>query len=160
MSRHDNNIKLVGDFRLRDFRMADFETLYRLDQACFEPGIAYSRGQLREFLALSTARTVVAERQGKIVGFATGYVSIRGLGHVVTLDVAQEHRRGGIGGALLKELLRRFAAALVQETRLEVDGGNDVAISFYERFGFRKLRRLADYYGPDRPAWEMTLGSR
>ncbi len=144
-------------FRLRDVRMADFETLYRLDQACFQAEIAYSREELRQFLALSTAQAVVAEIDGSIAGFVVGYVSIRRLGHVVTLDVAFEHRRRGIGRALLEELLRRFAAAVVKEVRLEVDVDNGGAIAFYERFGFHRLRRLADYYGPNRPAWEMGL---
>jgi len=147
----------VTDFQLRDARMADFETLYRLDQACFEPGIAYSRQELRRFLSLSTAQGLVAEIQGGIAGFAVGYVSIHQLGHVVTLDVAPVHRRRGIGRALLSELLRRFAAAFVEETRLEVDMENEVAVAFYRRFGFRQRRRLADYYGPNRPAWEMAL---
>ena len=51
---------------LRDFRMGDFEAVYRLDQACFEPGIAYARSELRRFLSLSTAQTVVAEAAGLV----------------------------------------------------------------------------------------------
>ena len=147
----------MTDLVLRDVRMADFESLYRLDQACFEPGIAYSRPQLRRFLSLSTAAGVIAEARGEILGFALGYVSARRLGHVVTLDVASDHRRLGIGGALLAELLRRFAASFVEAVWLEVDTSNAAAIAFYERCGFRKHRRLPDYYGAGRPAWEMTL---
>ena len=143
--------------KLRDVRMADFESLYRLDQACFDRGVAYSRQELRGFLTLSTAQAVAAEIGGAIIAFAVGYVSVRRLGHVVTLDVAAEHRRKGIGKALLAELLRRFAAAVVAEVRLEVDMENATAIAFYERFGFQKRRRLPDYYGPNRPAWEMAL---
>ncbi len=142
---------------LRDFRMGDFEAVYRLDQACFEPGIAYARSELRRFLSLSTAQAVVAEVGGRIVGFAVGYLSVHQLGHVVTLDVAEENRGEGIGSALLAELLRRFEAAFVAEVKLEVDMENDAAIAFYERFGFERKRRLPDYYGPNRPAWEMRL---
>ena len=142
---------------LRDFRMGDFEAVYRLDQACFEPGIAYARSELRRFLSLSTAQAIVVEVGDRIVGFAVGYLSVHRLGHVVTLDVAQEHRGEGIGSALLTELLRRFAAAFVAEVKLEVDMENAAAVAFYERFGFGHKRRLPDYYGPNRPAWEMRL---
>ena len=142
---------------LRDFRMGDFEAVYRLDQACFEPGIAYARSELRRFLSLSTAQAVVVEVGGQIVGFAVGYLSVHQLGHVVTIDVAQENRGEGIGSALLTELLRRFEAAFVVEVKLEVDMENEAAIAFYERFGFGRKRRLPDYYGPNRPAWEMRL---
>jgi ribosomal-protein-alanine N-acetyltransferase len=153
----ENYKSAMTDFQLRDTRMADFEALYRLDQACFERGIAYSRQELRRFLSLSTAQGVVAEIQGEIAGFVVGYVSIHQLGHVVTLDVAPMQRRRGIGRALLSELLRRFASAFVEETRLEVDVENEAAIAFYQRFGFRQRRRLADYYGSNRPAWELAL---
>ena len=142
---------------LRDFRMGDFEAVYRLDQACFEPGIAYARSELRRFLSLSTAQAIVVEIGGRIVGFAVGYLSVHQLGHVVTLDVAEENRGAGIGSALLTELLRRFEAAFVTEVKLEVDMENEAAIAFYERFGFGRKRRLPDYYGPNRPAWEMRL---
>jgi ribosomal-protein-alanine N-acetyltransferase len=143
--------------QLRDFRMGDFEAVYRLDQACFEPAIAYERSELRRFLSLSTAQAVVVEVGGRIVGFAVGYLSVHQLGHVVTLDVAEENRGRGIGSALLTELLRRFEAAFVVEVKLEVDMENEAAIAFYERFGFGRKRRLPDYYGPNRPAWEMRL---
>jgi len=145
----------VLDVRIRDFRMGDFETVYRLDQACFEPGIAYPRAELRRFLSLSTAQAIVAETGDRLVGFAVGYVSVRRLGHVVTLDVAEDARRSGVGRALLAELLWRFEAEDVEEVRLEVDMQNETAIAFYERFGFARKRRLPDYYGPNRPAWEM-----
>jgi ribosomal-protein-alanine N-acetyltransferase len=142
---------------LRDFRMGDFEAVYRLDQACFEPGIAYARSELRRFLSLSTAQAIVVEVGDRIVGFAVGYLSVHQLGHVVTLDVAEENRGAGIGSALLTELLRRFESAFVTEVKLEVDMENEPAIAFYERFGFGRKRRLPDYYGPNRPAWEMRL---
>jgi ribosomal-protein-alanine N-acetyltransferase len=142
-------------FQLRDIRMADFPMLYRIDQDCFEPGIAYTREDLRGFLSLSTSQGILAEWENRIVGFVIGYVSVRQMGHVVTLDVIEQRRRTGIGRHLLAELLRRFDQVGVSEVRLEVDMENAPAIAFYEKFGFRKRRRLADYYGPNRPAWEM-----
>ena len=39
---------------LREILPSDFESLYRLDQICFEPGIAYSREELRRFLGIPT----------------------------------------------------------------------------------------------------------
>lgn len=128
--------------------------MYRLDQACFEPGISYSRAELRRFLRLPAADGVVCERGGTIAGFAIGYLSDRAA-HVVTLDVAGEHRRKGVGKALLGELLRRFGKAGAREARLEVAVENAGAIAFYEGLGFRRRRRIPDYYGSGRHAFEM-----
>jgi ribosomal-protein-alanine N-acetyltransferase len=139
---------------LRSIAAEDFEALYLLDQACFEPGIAYSRAELHRFLRLPGADGVVCERDGAIAGFAIGYVSERAA-HVVTLDVAGNQRRRGIGKALLGELLRRFGKEGACEARLEVAVENYGAIAFYEGVGFRRRRRIPDYYGGGRHAYEM-----
>ncbi|MBC8646123.1 MAG: GNAT family N-acetyltransferase [Thermoanaerobaculia bacterium] len=146
-----------GAVLLRDPRDEDLETLHRLDQLCFEPGIAYTRAQIRRFLRLATARGVVAEVGGEIAGFAIGYRSRRGVAHVLTLDVHPEFRRRRLGHALLRAVLSRLAEDGATETRLEVDVRNAGAIAFYERLGFRPLRRLEDYYAEGRAALEMGL---
>jgi ribosomal-protein-alanine N-acetyltransferase len=48
-------------FTLRDYEKRDFETLFKLDRLCFEPGIAYSRPELASFIEQRRAYTVVAE---------------------------------------------------------------------------------------------------
>lgn len=146
-----------GSVLLRDLRDEDLEALYRLDQLCFEPGIAYTRPQIRRFLRLATARGAVAEVGGEIAGFAIGYRSGRGVAHVLTLDVHPDFRRRRLGHALMRAVLSRLAEDGATETRLEVDVRNAGAIAFYERLGFRPLRRLEDYYAAGRPALEMAL---
>ena len=141
--------------KIRSVAPADLEALYELDSVCFEPGIAYSRGELRRFLGMATAEGLVAEEDGTIAGFAIGYLSGRRIGHVVTLDVRPARRRGGLGKLLLEELLARLARTGAREGRLEVSTQNGGAIAFYESLGFRTRRRLPDYYGPGRDGLEM-----
>ena len=140
---------------LRSVVPADFEALYRLDQICFEPGIAYSREELARFLGIHTAEGIVAEEDGRIVGFVIGYLAARRVGHVVTLDVHPERRRQGIGKALIEKLLERFSRTGSRAARLEVSTENSTAIRFYESLGFFRRRRIPDYYGPGRDALEM-----
>ena len=142
---------------LRSFAPEDLEEMYRLDQICFEPGIAYSRGELRRFLGIPSAVGVVAESSGRIAGFAVGYLAGKRVAHVVTIDVHPSNRRQGLGKALLEELLSRLARAGAREARLEVSVANAGAIAFYERLGFRRGRRLSDYYGLGLDASGMTL---
>jgi ribosomal-protein-alanine N-acetyltransferase len=124
----------------------DLEAAYELDQRCFERGIAYTRGQIRSFLSRSGAVGLIAEDEARLAGFAIGHVAGT-RGHVVTIDIAEQDRRRGLGERLLTELMRRLAAEGAQEVRLEVDLRNARAIRFYERMGFKQTRRLADYYG-------------
>src|SRR5881398_919016 len=48
-------------FTLRDFRREDFETLWRIDQSCFPPGISYGRLELSAYIRRRGAFTLVAE---------------------------------------------------------------------------------------------------
>ena len=140
---------------IRPVTFKDIETLYALDQICFPPGIAYSRGELRRFLGIATAQGVLADRDGTLAGFAVGYLTRGRTAHVVTLDVGPGERRRGLGKALLESLLKRLARAGALEARLEVATENTGAIAFYEKLAFRVRRPLPGYYGPGRDGLEM-----
>ncbi len=129
--------------------------MYRLDQICFEPRVAYSRGDLRRFLGIPTADGLVAELDGTLAGFAIGYRTREGAVHVVTLDVHPSFRRRSLGKSLIEELLSRAARAGAREARLEVSTENAGAIAFYRQLGFRRRRRIPGYYGRGRDALEM-----
>jgi ribosomal-protein-alanine N-acetyltransferase len=149
-----------GEVWLRDFRPQDLEAAYRLDQQCFEPGIAYTRGQIRDFLGRGGAVALAAAAEdGALVAFAIGHAA-GARGHIVTIDIAPGERRRGLGRRLLSELMNRLADAGARQMRLEVDPRNDSAVRFYERMGFRATRGLPDYYGPGRDGLRMTLEMR
>lgn len=145
----------LGRICLREVRRADLEAMYRLDHACFEPGIAFTRAEIRAFLDLESLQGLVAEAAGRFVGFAIGYLRRPALGGVLTLDVDPRARRRGVGRVLFAELLARLESAGASVIRLEVDVRNEAAAAFYRSFGFRRLGRLADYYGPGRDGFEM-----
>ena len=132
--------------RVRDFGPRDLEAAYALDQLCFEQDIAYTRGQLRFFLGRPDAVGLIAETDEGLAGFAIGHRA-GGNGHIVTIDIAESHRRRGVGRTLLTELVQRLESAGARRIRLEVDLRNPGAIAFYESMGFRQTRRLSDYYG-------------
>jgi ribosomal-protein-alanine N-acetyltransferase len=132
---------------IRSGRPSDLPALWELDRICFEPGIAYSRRELRRFFDLSGAECFVAESEGRIEGFALGYPDGSGNAHVVTLDVHPSARRRGLGSELLEGLLASLASAGAGRAVLEVDVRNSGAIAFYRSLGFRTDGRLTGYYG-------------
>jgi [ribosomal protein S18]-alanine N-acetyltransferase len=141
---------------LRDYRDGDFEGLVVLDRSCFEPGIAYSAAEMQRYLSLATREAIVAESEGEIVGFCLGYRAPHDIGRIITLDVRSDRRRSGLGRQLLTSTILRLASAGARETVLEVDERNQGAIAFYEELGFRPRGRIANYYGPGRPALKMA----
>ena len=83
----------------------------------------------------------VAEVEGRVVGAATLLIEHKFInqagraGHIEDVAVAVGQQGRGIGGALIRYLLERAAAAGCYKTIL--DCADDVA-PFYERFGFRR----------------------
>src|SRR5208283_5883279 len=50
-------------FAIRDYRAADFDRLWHIDQLCFPEGIAYTQMDLAGFVMKRNAITLVAEAQ-------------------------------------------------------------------------------------------------
>lgn len=142
-----------GTPMLREARPRDLDGLWRLDQLCFEPGIAYSRRELSRLLALPGAVGVVAEVGPLLCGFALACPEPPHSAHVVTLDVHPTFRRRGLGRRLIERVLERSGA---KRTVLEVDVRNSGAVAFYRNLGFRESGRLVSYYGPGLDALRMV----
>jgi len=140
---------------LREYSPADFEALYQIDQACYEPGIAYSRRTLSEYLDLPATDCVVAEIAGKIIGFC---ITARegAAGYIVTMDVLAAHRRLGIGTRILADAERRLATAGVRRVALETATDNVSAIAFWKKHRYRVRGIKKNYYPGGRDAFAMA----
>jgi [ribosomal protein S18]-alanine N-acetyltransferase len=139
---------------LRSYEPHDFAKLYRLDQDCFPAGISYSKMMLRYFLKLPSADCVVATEDARIVGFILTEENPP-LAHVITLDVAQTHRRRGAGSSLLAESERNLALRGVRTILLETATDNEDGIAFWKRHGYGIEAVLKRYYLGRVDAYEM-----
>jgi [ribosomal protein S18]-alanine N-acetyltransferase len=146
---------------IRQYEVKDFAALHKLDQACFPPGIAYSKFSLQYFLSLSAADCLVAEAgkplpsQGKqIVGFILAETNPP-LAHIITLDVAASHRRVRLGSSLLAEMEKHFRFHGVHAVLLETAVDNETGIAFWKKHGYREEAVLKRYYLGKMDAYEM-----
>jgi len=128
--------------------------MYKLDQSCFPPGIAYSKMMLRYYLAQPGAECLVAVDEKKMVGFLISEENPP-LGHIITLDVAATHRRHGVGTKLLNENEEHMAYRGVRTVLLETATTNEAGIAFWERHGYRREAVLKKYYSGGLDAFEM-----
>jgi ribosomal-protein-alanine N-acetyltransferase len=137
-------------FSLRAVSPDDFPSLYALDQACFDPGIAWSKAELLYFLRYPGNIGVLAEDEsGRLAGFAiAGKQRRQGaiFGRLITIDVDSPVRRRGVGHVLLEEIERQLRAAGATAVLLEVAVDNATAQRFYERHGFIRTGRIPGYY--------------
>lgn len=143
---------------LRNYRDSDFETLWRIDQECFPPGLAYSRLELAGYIRRQSSLTVVAELAGKIVGYIVAERGGRRAGHIITLDVRSPARRAGLGSKLMASAEERLRAQGCSAVLLEVAVSNATAIAFYHRQGYATLATIPRYYNDQTDA--LLLGKK
>lgn len=142
-------------FTIRTYTPEDFETLYEIDQACYEPAIAYSRRELSTYLRFPGAECMIAVAGSEAAGFCL--TSRQGpRGHIITIDVVGRLRRQGVGTALLVEAERRLASNGVREVGLETATENQTAIAFWQKHGYRTRGIWNGYYPGGRDAFAMT----
>ncbi len=139
---------------LRSYEPHDFAALHKLDQACFPPGISYSKTTLRYFLTLASSDCVVAVEGNHVTGFVLSEENPP-LAHIITLDVAEKQRRNGIGTALLQALESNLSARGVRSVLLETATDNEAAVAFWQRHGYRIEATLKRYYLRRIDAYEM-----
>jgi [ribosomal protein S18]-alanine N-acetyltransferase len=137
-------------FALRPYDSSDFDALYTLDRACYPPGIAYSRSMLRWFLKQPGAICIVAEdanagASAEIKAFVLVEAEAP-LGHIITLDVAAENRRSGLGTELTAAAESALAINGVREIELETAIDNAAGIAFWTRHGYRTVGTIPRYY--------------
>jgi ribosomal-protein-alanine N-acetyltransferase len=145
--------------QIRDDQDTDFEALYRLDQECYEPGVAYTRRTLRAFMHEPGVFCRIAEetggaQAGKMLGFVIAQQQQR-EGHIITLDVPQAHRRRGIGSLLLRDAEQRLADAGVREVELETAVDNAAGVAFWKKHGYCTCGVLQRYYNEKTDAYRM-----
>ena len=162
-------------FVIRDFQPEDFETLWRMDQECFPPGIAYSKQELKAYVRHRGVFTLVAAgaqdgkidrgqtdrghtEDGKIAGFIV--VHDGSTGHIITIDVIASARRSGVGSLLLQAAEDRLSAGGSRAVGLETAVDNLAALSFYKRHGYNVIRTWPRYYsnGVDALVLKKELG--
>jgi len=139
------------EFKIREFRRADFNTLWEIDQKCFPSGISYSQLELLTYMRRFRAFTLVGEVNGgsaapRTAGFIVAESGRRQAGHIITIDVLEEARRGGLGSKLLIAAEERLREEGCRAVFLETAVDNTEALAFYKRHGYFLVKTLPRYY--------------
>ncbi|MBN9244464.1 MAG: GNAT family N-acetyltransferase/peptidase C39 family protein [Mesorhizobium sp.] len=144
---------------IRKARASDVDALAAIEKAVF-PGDRISRRSFRALIERETAEVLVAQADSEIAGYAI--VLLRtgsGVARLYSIAAAPGFAGQGIGRLLLEaaeETAYRHDRMLL---RLEVREDNQRAISVYEKAGYRRFGREADYYedGATALRYEKTL---
>ena len=151
-------------FHVRDYRAADFDRLWEIDQRCFPSGISYTQMELSGFITKRNAITLVGEFQpeeakhdgaaasaegnsaDRSAGFVIAHPIRRKYGRILTLDILPEARRHGLGIKFMTACDERLRSLGCADVYLETAVNNEPAVQLYSKLGYQVLRTIPDYY--------------
>ncbi len=145
--------------RIRPAILSDLGALLRLENACFDSD-RISRRQFRYLLTRGHASTLVAERDGDLLGYVLVLFSrATSVARLYSIAVTTQARGQGLGQTLVKAA---EDAAWEQERaylRLEIRRDNLASQTLFEQAGYRRFGVLSDYYEDHMEAlrYEKTL---
>ncbi len=125
------------------------DKLYEIEKMCFKSE-AFKKQHIARLLTSYNSVSLIAKVNGDVVGFIIGMVGIERevlTGHIITMDVAPNYRRRGIGIKLLQEIEKIFMEKGVKICCLEVREDNVPALNLYRKLGYKKTGKLENYYG-------------
>src|SRR5262249_51786071 len=113
--------------------------------------------QLREELARAWARLRVARApSGEVLGYVL-FWHVTDEIHLLNVAVAPGERRGGIGRALVEEVIAYAKAHAAAKILLEVRASNVPAIALYKALAFTEFNVRTRYYADGEDAVEMVF---
>jgi ribosomal-protein-alanine acetyltransferase len=134
----------------------DLEALVEIEQRCFESD-RLSRRSFRHFLASDTAECLVAEENGRLLGYALVLFHGRtALARLYSMAVAPEQRGRGLGRALLQAAEAAALDGGAAVMRLEVNPSNAAAVALYRSAGYVDFGIYRAYYEDDSDALRMA----
>jgi len=98
---------------------------------------------------------IVAEKNNKIIGFIVGVIINQDLAKILMLSVSELFRNQNIGSSLLKKFLEEISYENIKIIQLEVRFDNKKAIKFYEKNGFKIIKKIPKFYQNGKDAFTM-----
>jgi len=146
---------------IRPAKPHDLGGIVAIEEISFDnAGERFDADKVKFLLHSRRTQSLVAEDDGKILGWAVGFTWTRGKipwGRVFALAIHPEARGRKLGGRLLHELIQQLRQRGATEIFLEVRQDNHPAIALYRRSGFEHRATLHNFYAPGIHAWRMSL---
>ncbi len=140
------------DIGIRISEIEDAKSIYEIEKTVFSSELQYGYPIILALINTSLthlALTAYVEDNKKIIGFIAGEIDENDdhLGRLITIEVDPELQSHHIGSKLLlqfeKNLKKHYS---VQKLELQVHSLNEVAISFYQKHNYQKIKELRNYY--------------
>ena len=140
---------------VRDWKFEDILPLSELEKQCFSSD-CWSYRTFADCFDNPSFHGVVVEDEGEIIGYG-GITVAADSADIENILVAERYRKGGIGGRILRSLIKLARANGAQKIFLEVRVSNTPALRMYLKNGFNGVYSRNRYYSDGEDALVMYL---
>lgn len=119
---------------------------------CFS--VPWSVEGLKEMFHTEDYCSFLAKEEEEVIGYV-GMKMVLDEADITNVAVLPSHRKKGIAGKLLKQLLEEAKKQNLHSIYLEVRASNIAAVTLYEHAGFKEVGQRKNYY--DNPREDARL---
>ena len=134
----------MNDPVIEPARPEDIEAIVAIERASFPR--PWSQGAFTSELTRDHTLFWVVREGGKPVAYLVAWNMVDHM-YLANIAVEPQHRGKGLAKAMIKELIRECRRREVWWLVLDVRVSNEPAIAFYEKMGFKRLKRNRRFYG-------------
>ena len=129
--------------KIRKFKAGDAQRIAELEAVCFSR--PWSEKELVSSASYPYAVYLIALCDEQIAGYAGAYIAAE-VAEINNIAVFPDHRRQGVGSALIDALEDECRSRGVKKLSLDVRASNEAALALYNKKGFCRVGSRRGYY--------------
>jgi len=145
--------------RINAVSLKDLDEIFRLESNTFKKD-AFSKTSILNLILKNTLFLKLIDNvtSNKIVGFIIVIQDREDRINLINLLIRKQYQNKGYGSYLLKYTLNKIKEMNnIEVIVLNVNSKNEVAIFLYQKFGFRIVQKIENYYRQKKSAYLMIL---
>ncbi len=145
--------------RIITVSIKDLDEIFRLESNTFKKD-AFSKTSILNLILKNTffLKLIDNDISNKIVGFIIVIQDREDRINLINLLISKQYQNKGYGSYLLKHTLNKIKEMNnIEVIVLNVNSKNEVAIWLYQKFGFRIVQKIENYYRQKKSAYLMIL---
>lgn len=145
--------------RINIVSIKDLDEIFRLESNTFKKE-AFSKNSILNLILKNTffLKLIDDDISKKIVGFIIVIQDLEDRLNLINLLISKQYQNKGYGSYLLHYTLNKIKEMNnIEVIVLNVNSKNKVAIWLYQKFGFRIVQKIENYYRQKKSAYLMIL---
>ena len=145
--------------RIKTVSLKDLDEIFRLESNTFKKD-AFFKNSILNLIINNTFffKLINDDNSNEIVGFIIVIQDQEYSVNLINLLISKQYQNKGYGSHLLKYTLNKIKEMNnIEVIVLNVNSKNKVAIRLYQKFGFRIVQQIENYYRQKKSAYLMIL---